>query len=204
MAKTNYYELIELIHQGDEYAVRELLNAMEPAIRVMAVQITAQNYDVILEYEELVQIGRIALFRAADEFRPDRNASFPTYAGVVIHRSMVSAIRHFGRRSCIRRSKLVSLDQDINGRGALINNVEDRSGMNDPVYWTEYEEARVMLNAVLDSLSEMEKKVIAVWQNGHTYEEAARKLGITVKSYDGMLQRVRKKLWSIRVRPDDD
>ncbi len=49
-------------------------------------------------YAELVQAGRLALWRAALHFDPQRGVQFATYAGVAVERALWAAV-HAGRRA---------------------------------------------------------------------------------------------------------
>ena len=199
----NPYELLYMARMKDPFAMAKLLEEFEAVIQMTAAQLSAVNYDVDISREELEQEGRISFFTAVDEFRHDKEAAFSTYCTIVIRRGMLSAIRHYGRKECLRRSHLIHLDAGKDGEGGSVDSLADRSGMLNPEYRAEYERAKEKLADIVAHMSEGEKRVLQVWQEGGcSYEESARRLGITPKSYDGLLQRLRRKLR--RILEDDN
>ena len=50
------------------------------------------------EQEDLIQEGMIGLFRAVRDYRPDKNASFATFANLCVERQIYKAIEISGRQ----------------------------------------------------------------------------------------------------------
>lgn len=87
---------------GEEQLIRDYSNLIHYAIR----RYYPYRHDV--EYEDLFQIGSIALLRACRTFDPDRGASFTTYALLNLRSAMYGAIRKHTAQK--RKGRVISLD----------------------------------------------------------------------------------------------
>ena len=87
---------------SEEQLIRDYSNLIHYAIR----KFYPYRYDV--EYEDLFQIGSIALLRAYRTFNPDRGASFTTYALLNLRSALYGTIRsHMAQK---RKGRVISLD----------------------------------------------------------------------------------------------
>jgi len=86
-------ELCELIRQNDPYALTELLENNEGLIFQLAQSMeTAHDLEDChyggIEFEDIIQEGRIALIEAAQSFDKEADTKFSTFAYVVIRNAM--------------------------------------------------------------------------------------------------------------------
>ena len=56
------------------------------------------------------------------------------------------------------------------------------------------EELRALVACISTALSELESRVLALYLDGHSYEEVGRRLGCDCKTVDNALQRVKRKV----------
>ncbi len=166
--------------KNDRKAVSELI------VRYLrTVQFLAGRYSSSI-YEDLVQEGFVGLLKAVNTYRPDENVRFSTYAHVCVKNKIVSSLK----------------------KNSLINGVEFTDEMAESLFANEETcspESILMENERMDevykkitsALSEQEWKVFQLFLTGMAYNQMALNLGVTVKSVDNAMHRVRRKLKSV-------
>ena len=166
-------QLSTLVRQGQGDAFAELSARYLGLIRAKAQRFEGASAP---EKEDLWQEGLLGLYAAAVSYKPEGGAEFSTYAGVCIYNRMASAVRRHG--SSGNRPLNESLPLEAAGDAS-----------------EEGPEALLELCKRMDvSLSPLESKVLTLYLNGCGRKEAARRAGMTLRSYDNALHRARSKL----------
>lgn len=169
-------EIILKIKRGDRIYLRILIDRYMPYI-INAVR----NYPY-LDREDLIQEGRLAVFSAAESF-DEHSAAFSTFVFLCINRAISSAARSFSAKKRIPAELIDPLGET------------DILSLDDPEKLIiERENFENLKNNIKNILSETEYKVLVAFLNGKSYGEIAAELGISEKSVDNALSRVRKKL----------
>lgn len=150
--------------------------------------------------EDAEQAGLVGLWRAIVTYRiPEVGASssaqFTTYAKRVVANAVEDAYRsaHTERQHALNES--LSLE-DINtpGEGGRrhdpVGGDVERQALDDLEY-------RASLSHLRSALSDQEYQVLRAHLSGMTYAEVARATGLTYKSVDGAMQRIRRKARSL-------
>jgi len=140
------------------------------------------------EIDDLVQEGLIALLQAIPEFDPEKNHRFASFAQVCICNRMRSFLR--------RESKAAAPAED------LLAELEAQGEFVDPEtpesIFAAKEDFRNACLQVMAMLSDREWAILQCLYDGASYAQAAEKLGISVKSIDNAMQRIRKKMRAVR------
>ncbi len=138
------------------------------------------------EDEDLVQEGLLGLYSAALTFDSDGKASFRTYASVCITNRLKNEVRNHSSKKNSLLNHSLSLD-DLS--------IVDMDTEASPELMLETQENfSAVLNQIHVSLSDFERKVLALYLTGYKRSEISEKLGISVKAFDNALQRARQKL----------
>lgn len=169
--------LAELSKHSDEQAFSELVLRYLGRISFIARKYSARGY----EHTDFVQEGLIGLYSAARTYDPAGARSFHSYALLCAERRLISVIRKQNSNKAVPSSLLVGLD-------SLDRDTPDPSSAPD---------GAVMLKATFDQLSRIlsrrEMQVLKLYCKGYSYAQIAEILGISRKSVDNALQRVRRK-----------
>ena len=136
-----------------------------------------------IEQEDLVQEGTIGFMKAVKGYTPDGGASFRTYAGLCIDRSMISAVKKTLAKKQIPFAARISIDD-----------AEFESSETPETVVIARDEMRKLFCKLNSVLSDFERTVFLLYTDGVCYSEIADKLGVSVKSVDNALQRVRRKI----------
>ena len=182
-----------LAQRGDVGASEYLLNKYKNFVRSKA-----RSYFLVgADHEDIVQEGMIGLFKAFRDFRPDKLASFHAFAELCVTRQIITAIKTATRQKHIPLNSYVSLNKPIyeeeSDRTLLDVITEGRT--TDPEELLIGRESYVSIESRIDqALSPFERRVLAAYLDGKSYQEIAQMLGRHVKSIDNALQRVKHKL----------
>ncbi len=169
---------VEQARAGDEQAVACVLAHAMPAIR------SAAAHAAVLEFDDAVQEGIIGLFSAIDTYRPEKGASFQTYATACIRNAVTDAVRKALRR---KDRELVSPEP--------FEDPEDPAVQAGPEEQAETrEEYSQTMQSIAERLSPLERQVLVSFLDGQSYAAIAQRLSVTPKAVDNALQRVRQKL----------
>ena len=133
--------------------------------------------------EDLIQEGMLGLLAAIREFRPDRGARFATYAQVCVRRRIISAVRSASGGKHAPLNDYVSLELLSSEAGAL--DPEDLIIRREAFHTLEGD--------ISESLTRLEKQVLARYLEGESYAEIAQAVGRSPKSVDNAVQRIRRK-----------
>ena len=136
------------------------------------------------EKEDLWQEGLLGLYAAAISYKAEGGASFSTYAGVCVYNRMASAVRKHGSSANRALNESVSLEDA--GEAAVEDGPESLVELRD-----EFCSFREKMDG---SLSPLERRVLAMYLNGFRRKEAAQLAGMSLRTFDNALHRVRAKL----------
>lgn len=165
---------------GDDNAFAALISRYMRAVKARAQHYKSCGTDA----EDLTQEGLIGLMAAVRSYDSTAAASFKTYAGLCIDRSMITAVRAALAKKQIPNGMLVELDES--GCSAT---------SDDPaaLYIAKENLKRFYKNAA-EQLSAVEYRVLREYLAGLSYREIAERLGVPAKTVDNAMRRVRRKL----------
>ena len=186
-------QLVKMAQEGSETAEEILIEKYKSLVKNKA----KTYYIAGADNEDVVQEGMIGLFKAFRDFRPDKLASFHAFAEICVTRQIITAIKTATRQKHIPLNSYVSLNKPIyeeeSDRTLMDVITEGRSA--DPEELLIGRESYVSIESRIDeALSPLERRVLAAYLDGKSYQEIAQMLDRHVKSIDNALQRVKHKL----------
>lgn len=186
-------ELIELIHKGESEALDFLIKKYRNFVRAKA-----RSYFLIgADREDIVQEGMIGLYKAIRDYKDDKLASFKAFAELCITRQIITAIKTATRQKHIPLNSYVSLDKPIydeESERTLMDVISGTKVLDPEELLINREKLSNIESKVMELLSDLERKVLALYLDGQTYQEISNTLDRHVKSIDNALQRVKRKL----------
>ncbi len=173
--------LLEGFRAGDASCAELLLERYKGLVRRKAFGMRLLGGDP----DDLLQEGMIALFMAIRSYCPDREASFSTFAELLITRKLYSAVRTSLRKKNSPLNNSVSIDEALDTKAPL----------QDPEELLIAEESRRSFEEfVRTRLSPLEREVLTRSLTGIPTSRIAEELGKSPKTTDNALQRARQKL----------
>jgi RNA polymerase sporulation-specific sigma factor len=187
-------DLVARFHEGDGEALSVLLERYRRFARAKA-----RGYFLVgADSDDIEQEGMIGLFKAARDFRPDRQSSFRAFAELCITRQVITAIKTATRQKHQPLNQYVSISGVRGGDDPGERSVED---LLDDHYIADPAETVIsnermanMRRSMADMLSGLEVDVLRLYVEGKSYQEIGEHLGRHVKSIDNALQRIKRKL----------
>jgi len=162
------------------------------------VRAKARSYFLVgADREDIVQEGMIGLYKAVRDFKGDKLSSFKAFAELCITRQMITAIKTATRQKHIPLNSYVSLDKPIydDESDRTLMDVLSGTQVTDPEELiVNREEVDDIELKMAELLSDLERKVLALYLDGRSYQEISEELNRHVKSIDNALQRVKRKL----------
>jgi len=162
------------------------------------VESKARSYFLMgAEKEDVIQEGRIGLFKAIRDFSVHSLGGFRSFASLCVTRQIISAVKCASRRkhSALNRYLSVELgDGEEDEEGALRDVLPCDRCLTPEAVVMGRELRRAVTGQVDRSLSRLEREVLRQYLKGNSYRDIALKLGTNVKQVDNALQRAKKKL----------
>ena len=162
------------------------------------VRAKARSYFLIgADREDIIQEGKIGLYKAIRDFRSDKLSSFRAFAELCITRQIITAIKTATRQKHIPLNSYVSLNKPIYDEDSdrTLLDILSGSRVSDPEELIiSREEFMGIEEKMGEILSDLEWKVLMAYLDGKSYQEIAIELERHVKSIDNALQRVKRKL----------
>lgn len=147
------------------------------------------------ETEDLIQEGMIGLFKAVQDYQPDKDASFYHFAELCISRQMYTAVEASQRKKHAPLNTYVSLDAGQEGKdGVYLETGNNPQTWNPETLFISQETVRLLLKQANERLSRLERQVLALYLDGMNYHQIAEHMGKTPKAVDNALQRIRGKI----------
>lgn len=178
MDKKNELLPIEKAARGDEEAFATVARRMAPIIRS-----TVHSFETFgLDIDDLEQEASLALLAAVRSYRPDGGAAFTTYATTCVRNRLTSVARRHGTR--IRTEQPLDDDSDL-----------PADAHSDPVRrMLDQEDLTRLQEQLRQRLTDLEYRVLLARLSDLSYDEIATRLGVSKKTVDNAVQRLRRKM----------
>jgi RNA polymerase sporulation-specific sigma factor len=187
--------LIALAKQGDPTAFDRLVRRYYGFVRLKASSYFLTGGDA----DDLIQEGLVGLYKAIRDFRSDRESSFRNFAELCITRQIITAVKTATRNKHVPLNQYVSFSASPAGAAgdgeATLDEILPGPTVNDPVNQViSGEELSALVACLSSALSDLEARVLALYLDGHSYEQIGERIGCDTKTVDNALQRVKRKV----------
>lgn len=169
-------ELVEASRRSREGkdAVSEIISRYMKMVLKRANAFSGNSSDL----EDLTQEGLLALIGAVESFDPEKGVAFSAYANVCVTNRIRSAAERLSRH---------------NESGFDDCDLPDERHSPEDICLERESDSR-MIKKIESVLAPMEIKVFELYFDGVSYREISERLGISEKSVDNAVFRIRKKL----------
>ena len=177
---------LQRTQKGDSDAFARLLCQYSPLISAIVSEFSKACPSVDMSEDDLRQEAAIALYLATTSYKADRDVSFGLYAKICIK----NRLRTYMQR-CLSRSISQIISDCIDDCFEDVPASSDEEPLNVIISNESYEELR---QTIKKQLTEYEYRVFIMTSDGISPAGIAEKLGKSVRSVYGTVQRIRKKL----------
>lgn len=189
--------VLEAARSGDQLAMNQLILDYEPEIRKIACKYFLPRAD----YEDLLQEGRIAIYKAIMSYDTNSKIPFLHFVRMVIKRKLIDSLRAYNRQKHVNLNKAFSLNNTLSDDQdeSFLNNLPNVENPETRVVAAD--EVRYFLRELTSGFSELELSVFRYhFLAGMKQREVTKHLGVTSKSLDNAIQRIRRKTIAYRAR----
>jgi RNA polymerase sporulation-specific sigma factor len=188
-------QLVLKVRNGSKTAQDELMRRYHGFVRLKASSYFLAGGDS----DDLVQEGMIGLFKAARDFRADKETSFRSFAELCVTRQIITAIKTATRFKHSPLNTYVSFSHTPAGQESdgdcTLGDALPGPGVLDPsVCVISTEELQSLVFCLGTGLSSLESEALRLYLEGNSYDEMAEELGCDTKTIDNALQRVKRKI----------
>lgn len=186
-------ELIVRYRDGDTDAMDFIFERYKHLVRKKAKAMFLAGGD----NDDLIQEGRIGLYKAIRDYNTDREASFATFASMCINRQMITAVAASNRKKNMPLNTYVSYDMPAGGDEdsdmRLVDILQSQTELNPEKLLIDKEHNWDLKSRLKEVLSTFEQQVLTYYLEGMDYTAIAKKMQKPPKSVDNALQRIRSK-----------
>jgi len=188
-------ELVNLAQQGQEDAMNGLLSKYKSLVN----KISRSYFLVGGDMEDIVQEGMIGLYKSITHFDNQKNASFKTFATTCIKHQIQSAVRIASSEKNKLLSQALPIAEDHNEEDDEEIELLIPSSLPSPDDEVLKNEKRFEIYSIINqNLSDMEKKILALYLKGYSYNEISEIANLSKKSIDNGLSRIKNKLSNLK------
>jgi len=182
-------QLIQAAQAGDDLALDALFARFKPLVRAKASMYYLSGGD----RDDLIQEGMIGLYKAFQDYDPQRNPVFVAFASLCINRQIQTAIKSAARQKHAPLNAAHSLDA-VTEPALHITAASE----NPEALIIGRESAANISLFIREHLTPLERDVLLLHINGQSHGQIALRMGKEAKSVDNTLQRVRRKIRAFR------
>ncbi len=172
-------QLIELIRYNDHSAFETLFYRYLPHIK----GIVSNNIRSDYEYDDMLQDATISFYYATQMY-DFHSSSFSTFLSLCINRSLKSTIRKASAKKRIPENLIDTIDEKVEGTFNSLSAEQEFFDKNSQIDDSDVFKTK---------LSELEFRVLKSFLCTESYDVTAIELGMSRKSVDNAIQRIRRK-----------
>lgn len=204
-------ELIMAVSENDEFvsmtddelvklAKNDNISALECILEKYKNLVKSRSRPYFLigaDREDIIQEGMIGLYKAIRDYDTEKYTNFKAFAEMCITRQIITAIKTATRRKHMPLNSYVSLSHpvfDEESDKTLLDTITEHSCLDPEEIIINKENYNSIGQRINELLSPKEMEILTVYLQGKSYQEISEQLGISHKSIDNALQRVKRKL----------
>lgn len=184
-------EILKMAAEGSNSAYEFMLLKYRNLVKTIA----RKYYIAGADNEDVIQEGKIGLFKAIRDFDDEGGSSFGTFARLCIERQIQTAVSGANRDKHKILNESVPLDSAAGSEEAIAAESIPAGPKDDP---EDLILMRESISAVIELsekvLSPLEARVFRGLMGGKDYKDIASDLGKSPKSIDNAIQRIRRKI----------
>ncbi len=186
-------DLVALFQGGDTQALDVILTRYRRFARAKV-----RNYFLVgADADDLEQEGLIGLYKAARDYKADREASFPVFAELCVTRQIITAVKAATRQKHQPLNAYVSISPSSSSTDEAdpTDELLRDHAVADPADEVVDTDRLISVNtAITQLLSALEVDVLRLYVGGASYAEISQALNRHTKAVDNAIQRIKRKV----------
>jgi len=199
-----FLRLVQSAKEGDDRAFDKILSELEPELKKIAKRYYISGSDP----QDVLQEGRIGVWKAVMDFDDSKDMSFKNFAlNLCVKRHVITAVAAANRKKFDLHNNAASLDTPVwaseeDSEQSLADFIAstDTPLIDQLAQKEEYEDNS---NKVTKRLTPLERAIFQEYSCEESYKDIAEVLGIKPKAVDNALMRIRKKANDVWVQYEE-
>lgn len=186
----NDSELLYLIHQKNESALRILIQKYDESIRYLIRDCRKKGGYTMDDY---YQLAMMKLLFAVEGYRSDKNSSFAHFYTEIVRRTFIDHYRKCNSYNGYMDAFCVSFDSVICEESTNYTYIDQASMSYHHAYSTNDIDVTELIKECKRRLNKVERNILGLRLLGYTYHQIAEKMNINVKKVDNTVQKLRNR-----------
>jgi len=192
LKEINDYELLYMIHQDDEAALRILLEKYDRYLWALIREKWNKNWPN-LDEQDVYMIAQAKVVEACNNYNEAKGASFQTFMTMCVLRRLATLRRTAYRelqgipRYSMNDNKVKEQEDNF-----FYDVIENNQKLFNPDFYAEYRDLLRKAQIFVEGLSSEDRKIWTCMMHDLSYNEAAALLNISRKSYDNRVYKIKK------------
>lgn len=178
-------ELIYMIKEGSETDLEHMMKKYEPLIKRLASKYIRTYPYMNVEYEDLLQEGKIILIKIMFHYDTNNAVSFSSFFYNCLIKRMNSILRSSRAQKNMITSNLYSIDDDEN-----FLQIADSTNLFSNIMYSELCEKIIKFKHELSFTNSI---IFELKSNGFSYSDISKIVEIDIKSVDNRLVKIKQK-----------
>ncbi len=136
-----------------------------------------------IDKDDLYQEALLALWQAVKEYDYKRNASFTTYAYLIVYRALLKIVKSHNKNNYYSYRSIDSME---------LSDYSEKLKYEDE--YRDYSEIEKEYKKILSKLKTKDQSLIKLYNDGYSYKEIADFLDLSIKKIDNRLFYLKTKL----------
>lgn len=188
---TDERKMLAAAAKGDADALTDLIVRYTPMLR----RLVAPFYIAGADRDDLLQEAILAFIKAVNRYEEGKGAAFSSFAYAVAKKRILDVVKLSKGKKYSPLNDAASITSEYRDGEGDGGYPDDAADERTPIDLYIEEEREIGLSEALRSvLGEREREVLELYLAGNSYNEIGGKLGISPKTVDNTLTRIKKKL----------
>ncbi|MFV0479185.1 MAG: sigma-70 family RNA polymerase sigma factor [Anaerorhabdus sp.] len=191
----NDYELLYYWRQKEELGLQTLRQRYQAFVYKIVNTCLSSVKQCESYKEDLADEAFLSLMEAVEFYQESQKCSFGSFFYTCAYRRVKSSLRHHLREANYANLYAISLNAPLREEeGVYLSDYCTDRRMSDPADLLKYKEWTFEIENIIKKLKKKERQVWQMYQAGASYVDGANKVGCTVKKYDNILQKIKRKI----------
>lgn len=189
-----YFECVYMVRRDCEHTIEDVCKNYEPLLWSSSYRFIHTYKPEGVQVEDLYQVGRLGILEALYIYRESRCVVLPRFIQVCVDSEINRLVRTCRGKGYMLLDTRMSLDLSVSEDNSLrfIDLAQCENRDFNPYFYANMYELKITLDIRLATLSDVERLIYNMWNEGYSYEEMAKATNTNRKRIDNVIQKIKR------------